>query len=300
VPVRAPEKPPVKRVLVLVGLFVLLAAGCGGDDSDVVTEDDCATATPSSGCPTTSASGSTTSEPSGEEAEVRVYFARDGQVATAGRTVSAPAVARGAMTELLAGPDEFETDIGLTSEIPAGTDLLGVDIAGGEAVVDLSGEFEAGGGSLSMQVRVAEVVFTLTQFATVETVTIELDGAPVDAIGGEGVDATDLTRDDLQNVTPFILVESPVPGATVTSPLEVSGIANTFEANVQYSMTDGDGLIVDEGFTTASAGNGVWGDFSLTTSFAVPRAGLGAVIVFQEDAATGDQADVYEVPVRVS
>ena len=100
-------------------------------------------------------------------------------------------------------------------------------------------------------------------------------------------------------MTPFILVESPVPGEPVTSPLEVTGIANTFEANVQYTTTDGDGLIVDEGFTTATAGNGTWGDFAFTTTFEVPRAGLGSVIVFQESAEDGSQTDVYEVPVQV-
>ena len=150
-----------------------------------------------------------------------------------------------------------------------------------------------------MQLRVAEVVFTLTQFDTVETVSIELDGEAVEFIGGEGIDATDLTRGEMSNVTPFILDESPVPGETVTSPLEVAGIANTFEANVLYSMTDGDGLIVDEGFTTATAGNGTWGDFAFTTTFEIPRPGLGSVIVFQESAEDGSQTDVYEVPVRV-
>jgi germination protein M len=282
----------VKRLLTLLALVALVAAGCGDDGGDGGTS---TTTVP----PSSTADSTTTTAPAGGPAEVRVYFARDGLVATAGRTVTAPAVARGALTELLAGPDGFETDIGLTSAIPAGTELLGVDITDGAATVDLSREFESGGGSLSMQLRVAEVVFTMTQFDSVDTVSIELDGQAVDAIGGEGVDATDLDRGDVENVTPFILVESPVPGATVTSPLEVSGIANTFEANVQYTMTDGDGLIVDEGFTTADAGNGVWGAFSFTTSFEVPRAGLGEVIVFQEDAATGDQADVYEVPVRV-
>ena len=64
-------------------------------------------------------------------------------------------------------------------------------------------------------------------------------------------------------------------------------------------MTDGDGLIVDEGFTTATAGNGTWGDFAFTTTFEGPRPGLGAIIVFQESAEDGSQTDVYEVPVRV-
>lgn len=280
---------PLRTGLVAL-LLVGLAVACG-DDGDGGGDDVATTGSTVAGSTTTTAADGGT--------EVRVYFARDEFVATAGRTVPAPAVAREAITELLAGPDGFEADIGMTSEIPAGTELLGLDIADGVATVDLSRQFESGGGSLSMQLRIGQVVFTLTQFDSVDTVDIELDGAAVDYIGGEGLAATDLDRAGSVNVTPPILVESPVPGETVASPLEVTGIANTFEANVVYSVTDGDGLIVDEGFTTASAGNGVWGDFAFTTTFEVPRAGVGAVIVFQEDAATGDQVDVYEVPVRV-
>lgn len=280
---------PLRTGLVAL-LLVGLAVACG-DDGDGGGDDVATTGSTVAGSTTTTAADGGT--------EVRVYFARDEFVATAGRTVPAPAVAREAITELLAGPDGFEADIGMTSEIPAGTELLGLDIADGVATVDLSRQFESGGGSLSMQLRIGQVVFTLTQFDSVDTVDIELDGAAVDYIGGEGLAATDLDRAGSVNVTPPILVESPVPGESVASPLEVTGIANTFEANVVYSVTDGDGLIVDEGFTTASAGNGVWGDFAFTTTFEVPRAGVGAVIVFQEDAATGDQVDVYEVPVRV-
>jgi germination protein M len=286
----------MKRIGLALAALVLLVAGCG-DDGDDAADDTTDTTTTTS--PPTTTGVTTTSVPAGGEADVRVYFAWNEYVGTAGRTVEAPAVARGALTELLAGPDAFETDIGMTTEIPEGTELLGVDIVDGEATVDLSGAFESGGGSLSMQLRVAEVVFTLTQFDTVETVSIELDGEAVEFIGGEGIDATDLTRGEMSNVTPFILVESPVPGETVSSPLEVTGIANTFEANVRYTMTDGDGLIVDEGFTTATAGNGTWGDFAFTTTFDVPRAGLGALIVFQESPEDGSQTDVYEVPVNV-
>jgi hypothetical protein len=85
----------------------------------------------------------------------------------------------------------------------------------------------------------------------------------------------------------------------VTSPHSVSGISNTFEANVRYSITDPEGLILEEGFTTATAGTGTWGDFSFTVDFATDRTGLGAVIAWQDDMNTGEPRDVYEVPVRM-
>ncbi len=111
------------------------------------------------------------------------------------------------------------------------------------------------------------------------------------------VDGVD--RSDFANVTPMILVESPVPGEVVSSPLQIKGVSNTFEGNVQYSVTDGEGLIIDEGFTTATAGNGTFGTFSVNSDFEVDRAGVGAVIAFEESAEDGSQVNVYEVPVEI-
>ncbi|MCB1028689.1 MAG: GerMN domain-containing protein [Microthrixaceae bacterium] len=277
-----------RRLAVLAALTLGMAgvAACGDGGGTEVTsrEPDPQVAPPAD---TSNRAASTT----------RVYFAWNENVGTAGRSgVTANPTA--AIEALLAGPDEFETDIGMTSEIPVDTELLGVTTSGGTAVVDLSGEFQSGGGSLSMQLRVAQVVFTATQFDDVDQVTIHLDGAAVDGIGGEGVPGTEVDRGDFTNVTPAVLVESPTPGAEVASPLTVSGISNTFEATVNYSIADGDGLIVDEGFTTATAGNGTWGDFEFTSTFENAKPGLGAVIAFQEDAESGGQRDVYEVPVR--
>jgi hypothetical protein len=285
----------MKRGLTLLATLAVVLIGataCGDDDGGE------AGTTTSGGTSASTAPASTTSvSPDGETA-VRVYFAWNEKVGTAGRTVDAVDAEEGAVEALLDGPDAFETDIGMTTQIPELTELLDLAITGGEATVNLSSEFQSGGGSLSMELRTAQVVFTLTQFDDVDTVTIEIDGSEVEGIGGEGIPANDLTREDFANVTPRILVESPVPGATVTSPVNVFGIGNTFEANVRYSITDPEGLILAEGFTT-TANAGTWSDFSFTAEFTTDREGLGAVIVFQDDADTGAQSDVYEVPVRM-
>jgi hypothetical protein len=285
----------MKRSVSLIAFLalILVGAACGGDDdtssSTTITQDRT----------TTSAAGTTSTTGAVAETAARVYYAKGEKIATAGRSVDASAPEEGAVRALLEGPDDFEAGIGMGTQIPGGTDLLGLAIDAGRATVDLSGSFQSGGGSLSMQLRTAQVVFTLTQFDTVETVTIHLDGETVEGIGGEGIPAADLTRADFEDVTPFILVESPVPGERVSSPLTVSGISNTFEATVRYSITDPEGLILEEGFTTASAGNGVWADFSISVDFTSERAGLGAVITWEDSADTGQQVNVYEVPVRM-
>ncbi len=80
--------------------------------------------------------------------------------------------------ELFKGPTAAESNSvpAITSTIPDNTLLLGVTLTDGVATVDLSREFESGGGSFSMSGRLAQVVYTLTQFPEIESVAFELDG----------------------------------------------------------------------------------------------------------------------------
>ncbi len=126
--------------------------------------------------------------------EVTIYFTRgqDGEatLAPVTRLVLARSVEtrlRGAYAALLAGPSEGERALGLSTEIPAGTTLRGLAVAGGVAVVDLSADLERGGGSSSMQGRVWQVVFTGTQFSGVFRVRILIAGQARKALGGEGL-----------------------------------------------------------------------------------------------------------------
>lgn len=283
-------------LLVAPLLLAVMLAGCGSDGG----EDDAASTTSAAPAATTTSTGdagTTTTASAGGEADVLVYFARDEKVATGGATVPTPAVARGALEALLAGPDATAAAAGMGTEVPDGTELLGVDISGGTATVDLSSRFEAGGGSLSMTLRVAQVVFTLTQFDSVDDVDVHLDGAAVDGIGGEGVPSEGLTRADFEDVTPLVLVESPVPGETVTSPIRLAGLSNTFEANVRFTVTAADGTVLADGHTTATAGTGTWGTFSVDVALDGAASGAGTVRAFEDSAEDGSPVNVYDVPV---
>jgi hypothetical protein len=284
-------------LIVVMGAFALIFGACGDDGGTTTSDSSSPTGVP------TSSSSTTAPRPDGsggtDDVDVGVYFAANEAIATAGRAVEGPAVARGAVEALLDGPRGIETEIGLVSEIPQGTELLDIDITAGIATVDLSGDFASGGSDLSMALRVAQVVFTLTQFDTVDTVDVSIDGTVVDVMGGDGVPVAGVDRVDFADVTPLVLVETPVPGQSVTSPLEIGGMANTFEATVQYTVTDGEGLIVDEGFTTATAGNGTFGTFSISSTFEVDRVGVGSIIAFEQSARDGQPVNVYEVPVGI-
>src|SRR5688572_26156165 len=93
-----------RLVLVLSIVLALTAAGCGSDGGDT-SSDTSAGGAPSTTGPTTTAAGAgastTTTGGGGGQADVRVYFARDEAVATAGRPVPTPAVAGAAMQALL-------------------------------------------------------------------------------------------------------------------------------------------------------------------------------------------------------
>jgi len=287
---------------------LLAFGGCSDDDGEAPAPTATAEASASPAGSTTAAVASVTpakptptagqSATPAAEVAVAVYFARDEKVATAGRTVKAPVVARGALEALLAGPATAEKGAGMGSAIPAGTRLLGITIEKGLATVDLSKEFASGGGSLSMTTRVAQVVYTLTQFDTVERVTIRIDGREVDGIGGEGIPAKDLTRDDFRDNTPLILVETPLPGQEVGTEIRVEGESNTFEASLSWEVRDGAGKVVREGFATATSGTGTWGTFAFTIELPRMDTGPMTLVLFERSARDGSPVNVYQVPLK--
>ena len=117
-----------------------------------------------------------------------VWFARGERLVPVARThEQTPGVATAAINALLAGPTRAERKSRLGTAVPTDTRLLGISIENGIATVDLTSEYQSGGGSLSMQMRLAQVVYTVTQFPTVKAVLFQLDGAPVNVFSGEGI-----------------------------------------------------------------------------------------------------------------
>lgn len=75
----------------------------------------------------------------------------------------------------------------------------------------------------------------------------------------------------------FIELASPVQDQVVGDTLELVGCSNVFEATVSYWLLDGDGRTLDEGFTTATCGNGCVGEFSETVDLS---AAAGEPVVY--------------------
>jgi hypothetical protein len=242
--------------------MALLLAGCGGDEEATTTET------------------STTTTPPTETTELSVFWFLDGKVWPALREVDqTEAVATAALEELLAGPTaEEEVQFSFSTAIPKSVELESVMVEDGVARVELSAELPPE--------ALAQVVYTATQFPTVDAVDV----------GGESY-----TRGDFEDLSPAILVESPLYFQDVGNPVRATGTANTFEATFQYELTDTDGRIVDDGFVTATSGSGTRGTFDFTTKeYEIPFDGVGALFVFELSAKDGSRINLREIPVRMT
>ena len=282
---RAMTRLPIRPTATVTVLCALLAAGCDGGS----------TAETATGSTTTTAT-----ETRPVMSSVAVYLLRDGKVSPVRRTIeSTPAVARAALTELLKGPTAGERADGLATAIPSGTALRDISLSDGVATVDVDGTFDDGGGSASMLGRVAQIVATLTRFPTIERVAFRIDGEPVQAVGGEGVVVhPPVGRRAIEEQTPQILVESPLPGDTVRSPIRLRGTANVFEATVSIDVRGANGNLLKRTFTTATSGTGTRGTFD--TEVALPDGtGPVTVVAYESSAEDGRPLHVVEVPLQL-
>lgn len=80
-----------------------------------------------------------------------------------------------------------EPDSGLSSVVPQGTRLLEASLDSGILTVNLSREFEAGGGTASMIGRLYQVFYTVTRPADVQGVSLQIEGQTVHIFSGDGL-----------------------------------------------------------------------------------------------------------------
>lgn len=129
-----------------------------------------------------------------------VYLLHQGRLIAVPRQLppEAPSLPVAAVDALLQG----RSGIWRTA-IPEGTGVLSVEVEGVVATVNLSDDFErsAPGGRLAL--RVAQVVYTLTETPQVGAVLFEIEGGPTAVpIGHEEVVERPVTRADYQRFAP--------------------------------------------------------------------------------------------------
>lgn len=252
-------------------LFLLVVplalAACGSSSAPT------STATPTEPLPPPVPS-STATETTALPTPLEVFFLRDGKVAAGRRDVPATqAVGAAALRVLFEGPNAEEREAGLTTAIPAGTELKSLTISNRVATAEVSRELD--------RQAIAQLTYTLTQFPTVRSV---------------NVNGKTESRARLENLTPAILIESPVVGDSITSPLRVSGTANTFEANFTLELRTGGRRLARE-FVTATSGSGTRGTFDVEIPFKVSEETRAEVVAYEPSAKDGSPLYTVRIPI---
>lgn len=92
-----------------------------------------------------------------------------------------------AIKELLNGPNIVEKSTGAYSEIPKSTKLLGIKENGNKIIIDLSSDFQYGGGTDSVYSRMMQLIKTSVSNTNNKNIYLYLDGKQVNFLGGEGI-----------------------------------------------------------------------------------------------------------------
>lgn len=148
-----------------------------------------------------------------------------------------------------------------------------VTIADGTATVDLPD---------ATPEQVAEIVYTLTQYPSVQRV----------QVGGR----TGLTRADVDQYLPPISIESPATGATVAKTFHVTGTAMVFEATFVLQLRIASKIAVKE-TVTASAGAPSRGTFDVAMT--APASGPAEIVAYEPSAENGQPLHTVAVPITV-
>lgn len=125
-----------------------------------------------------------------------------------------------AMQELLAGPTAEERSKPVRTAIPVPTELLGVFVRNGVADVNLTAQFETASAELLHLLRIAQVVWTLTELPGVRAVRFRIHGAPQPVIDQFGRAHETVTRARYSRLAPTevddpeVVAEPVVPTTT--------------------------------------------------------------------------------------
>jgi Sporulation and spore germination/Immunoglobulin-like domain of bacterial spore germination len=228
-----------------------------------------------------------------------VYFVRSGQLGVARRALPADAnIGRNALEALIAGPTAMEAAAGLSSAVPSLSRVRDMRLEAGNIVdVDLTGSFSALGPQGSAELRVAQIVYTLTIFPV--SVRFFIEGQPAVAIAGYILPDHPLSRDDLAAWAPPILLESIGPGQVLQPGSDISGSTEYAGAQVGVQLTDAAGNVVFATSAEAKKGPERRHLFQTAAEFTVSQAGPGTLTLSELTPAPGTTPLVLAIPVEL-
>lgn len=191
----------MKRLLVLALAGVLLSCGVATDDRAVPID-------LGDQPPGLVATSTSTSLPVPDSVTIAVYFfdpePESERLVDRPRQVPPDGTVRDVVDQLLAGTTEEEKELGLRSEIPEGTELLGFErrVVDDVLVLDFNETFvEAEGGAQSR--ALAEIVYTVDDFLPGARIEFRVEGLPRGALTDEGEPVSRcVTVDDYPTLQP--------------------------------------------------------------------------------------------------
>ena len=232
--------------VILVALALSLAA-CGDKNQSALTS------TTTTLPPTTVPKVTTTAPASTPRQVFALFFVRGTTLGVAQRTVATTVDPHySSLTNLLTGPDPSEASAGLTTDIPAGTALRGLEIRGGTATVNLSPQFATPAPPAALSARLAQIVYTVTAFPNVTGVIMEIAKNRLANFAGVNL-TSPVGRSQVTAALPGVLLESPGVGSSLQGQLAVSGVT-TFNGTYDIQLLDSGGKLLANVTDTAATG----------------------------------------------
>lgn len=278
------------RLLMTLALAVALLGACS-DGSDDTGSDQPPASSPSATSPSatgpsaTGPSASLTASPT-DTVSAPVYFLIDTRtgvrLARERHVLDGADPAKAAVEAMIAGA----TNPDYTTPWASGTQVLSVRRANGVIEVDLSADARrANAGSETAARMVQQLVYTVTEVLDpTAAVQLLIEGQPAGELWGVLVWDEPVRRDPPVDVRLLVGIDSPVEGATVTSPVTVSGTAAVFEATLPWRVLTPAGDIVEQGTAMTSEGQ-QFAPYSFT--FSVPPGRY--VVQIEEDDPSGGE-----------
>lgn len=290
----------MKRLIAMAATLAALTTSCAEGGAQPLGP------APSNGSPSpsTSPTGSpTTPSPSPTPTRTMTYelwFNFDRYLFVTHRTEPfTPGVGARTLEALLGGPNDAEAAAAVGTAINPGTRFLGLTIHDGIATVNLDETFNGKETPAIAVGSLSQIVYTLTQFDSIDGVVFEVGGTRLTNFGGYELDGPQ-RRASFADQLPSILVQSPGIGERVSSPVTISGSADVFEAVVSIAILDEHGRTVASSFTMATCGTGCRGSYTTDVRYHVDTRQPGTIRVYEVSAKDGSPLHVVEIPVLLT
>jgi hypothetical protein len=192
------------------------------------------------------------------------FFVRGSSLGVSRRVVETDFQKLATLQDLFAGPEKSEMAAGLSTAIPSGSGIEGLTVVNGVAYLDVNSTFFSPGSQNAMYLRLAQVVYTLTESADTRAVQFDVHKQPISSFAGVALNKP-VTRSSFSNAVGAVLLEAPVVGDTVSTSGELSGQFG-FSGTATVQILDASGTSLFEQQIGAEVGQSFDQSYSLSTS----------------------------------